>query len=53
MPRLIVAIDIDVDPRFEDPYEVAQELLGGRNDTSEPVNYAGVVPEFLHAEWVL
>lgn len=43
MARLVIHVDLDVDPTLEDPEEVAEELL--------IVQYCGVEPYVRFASW--
>jgi hypothetical protein len=56
MPRLTIVLDVDdVDPRLEDPHDVAREVLlqptegWGRDFAIQ--DYAGNTVDFVSAEW--
>jgi hypothetical protein len=51
MATLIIKLDIDVDPAYEDPQEVANDLLYNPLSDRSVSEYAGHEPENVRAEW--
>lgn len=48
MPKLTIILEVDADPRDEDPHDVAEDIIAHAVDQSR---FGNRVVQFVSAEW--